>query len=290
MSHRPVLDSVTLRVLCENTVARAPGLLGEWGLSVWIEAGEERVLFDAGEQAACVLNAPKLGVDLGRADAVVVSHGHFDHTGGLARALPLMPGAKVFLHPAVFSARYAVAKDIQIDPRAPLEIGLPGASREALARHTQELVEGPTQVVPGIWATGPIPREEPVEGPGGLGHLDPGRTRLDPIEDDLALWAETGAGILVILGCAHSGVINTLRFVQQQVDSPIVGVVGGTHLREISEERMKATLAHLKSLPLQLLAPCHCTGAREAFELRRAFPDQFRSMSVGDVIRFPEAG
>ncbi len=288
MSARKPLDSVTLTVLCENTVGRSPGLIGEWGLSVWMQAGDRYVLLDAGESAACVSNAPKLGVDLARAEAVVVSHGHFDHTGGLARALPLMPQARVYLHGDAVLHRYATAGDIQVKPDDLPDIGMPEASRAALASREVVTVDKPLEVVPGVWVTGPIPREEAVEGRGGLGWLDRSRTRPDDILDDMALWIETVAGILVVLGCAHAGVINTLRLVQRHTEgAPIVGVVGGTHLRQTSAERMKTTLDFLESLPLQLLAPCHCTGAPEAFELRKAFPRQFAAMTVGDVIRFP---
>lgn len=285
---RTMLESVKLTVLCENTVGRSPGLTAEWGLSVWIEAGGRYVLLDAGEATACVANAPKLGVDLARAEAVVVSHGHFDHTGGLARALPLMPDARVFLHGDALLHRYAKAGDIQLDPAEAMDIGMPDASREALARRDIVMVDGPTEVAPGVWVTGPIPREEPLEGSGGLGWLDRSNTQPDDIHDDMALWIETVAGVLVVLGCAHAGMINTLRLVQRETGgAPITGVVGGTHLRQISAERMNATLAFLGSLPLQLLAPCHCTGAAEAFELRKAFPRQFAGMTVGDVIHFP---
>ncbi len=288
MTARVTLDSVTLTVLCENTVGRSPGLIGEWGLSVWIEAGDRCVLLDAGEAAACVGNAAKLGVDLARAEAVVVSHGHFNHTGGLARALPLMPKARIYLHEDASLHRYATVSDIQVNPDNLPDIGMPEASRAALASRGVVTADGPLEVVPGVWVTGPIPREEAVEGRGGSGWLDRARTRPDTIRDDMAVWIETAAGVLVVLGCAHAGLINTVRLVQRHAEgAPIVGVVGGTHLRQTSAERMKTTLGFLGSLALQLLAPCHCTGAPEAFELRKAFPRQFTGMTVGDVIHFP---
>lgn len=282
------LDAVTLTVLCENTVGRSPGLIAEWGLSVWIEAGDRCILLDAGEQTACAHNAERMGVDLGRAEAVVVSHGHFDHTGGLAHVLPLMPHARIYLHPDALLPRYAKAPDIQRDATRATGIGMPAASRDALAgRETVSVVE-PLEVVPGVWVTGPIPRREPVEGAGGLGFLDPGESEPDPVWDDMALWVETAAGILVVLGCAHAGILNTLAFVRQHADGrPIAALVGGTHLRETTPERMRVTLSVLHSLPLELLAPCHCTGAQEAFELRREFPTVYRSMAVGETIRFP---
>lgn len=282
------LDAVELSILCENTVGKA-GLRGEWGLSVWIDTGTHRVLFDAGESTACVHNAREMGIDLGTADAVVLSHGHYDHTGGLAEVLGRLPLVPVYLHPAAFQHRYAKAGDIALKPEEVRDIGMPTPVREALTSWPDlRPIENPTEIVPGVWATGAIPRVEPTEGQGGTGALEPELTTPDPIADDMAVWVKTSAGILLVLGCAHAGLINTVRLVQKTNDRlPISGVIGGTHLRATTPERMAATIACLRSLPLTMLAACHCTGPHEAFLLQTAFPTQFVSMSAGTRLVFP---
>jgi 7,8-dihydropterin-6-yl-methyl-4-(beta-D-ribofuranosyl)aminobenzene 5'-phosphate synthase len=281
--------AATLTVLCENTAGRA-GLRGEWGLSVWIDTGQHRVLFDAGEATACAHNAREMGVDLSAADAVVLSHGHYDHTGGLAEVLPLLPRVPIYLHPGTLQSRYAKAGDISVNPSEVRDIGMPAAARAHLENADLRYVEAPTEVVPGIWTTGAIPRLDPTEGPGGVGALDPGLTQPDPVVDDMAVWLETEAGILIVLGCAHAGVINTVRLVETMKRGlPITGLIGGTHLRAVSPERMEATIECLRTLPLSMLAACHCTGPKEAFQLQTAFPEQFVPMNAGSILRFPLA-
>lgn len=278
----------TLTVLCENTAGKA-GLRGEWGLSVWIETPSHKVLFDAGESTACLHNAHELGIPIAQADAVVLSHGHYDHTGGLAKVLPLLPECPVYLHEAALKPRYAKAGTIAVNPDEVRQIGMPDEVRKILEqRRNVVFVEQPTEVVPGVWVTGQIPRIEPLEGTGGLGALDREMNIPDIIPDDMAMWIDSSEGVIVVLGCAHAGVINTIRHIQSHTGpKPIIGVLGGTHLRDTSPERLDATLSCLGALPLKLLAACHCTGRKEAFALQAAFPDVFVDMSAGSVIAVP---
>ena len=281
-------ESVTITVLCENTAGR-PWILGEWGLSLWIEAGGSTILLDTGLEHALAHNAAKLGVDLSRADAVVLSHGHVDHVGGLETVLTARPGVPVYLHPDSLLPRWSRMDTVGLEAGRAEPIGMSEQLRAVLEERAElHFVTGPTEIAPFVWVTGEIPRREPVEGTGGLGFLDPTLTRPDLLPGDMALWIETQAGLLVILGCAHAGVINTLRHIQEvSGDAPIAGVIGGTHLLIAKPERMAATIDALKALPLRVLAPCHCTGPKETHELRNAFPDQFAVMSSGSRLVFP---
>lgn len=273
---------VTITVLAENT-AQGMGVLGEHGLSLWIETPETCVLFDTGQGLALPHNAERLSIDLGCADAVVLSHGHYDHTGGLAYALGQAPRAKLFLHPSALIPRFTCR-----DGKA-REIGIPAHIRGAVEERRTSITwtRGPTEVAPGMFVTGPIPRRSGFEDTGGPFFLDADGTVPDPIEDDQAVWVETPGGVVVLLGCAHSGVVNTLDYIREQTGrKPIQAVAGGMHLGSASDERMARTIASLSQLSIEGIWPCHCTGATATAQLMAAVGDRCRPCNVGTRIEF----
>ena len=260
-----------IRVTCliENT-SDDRALAAEHGLSMWIEAHGVRILLDTGQGCACIENARRLGIALADADFIVLSHGHYDHTGGLAAALAAAPTALLVVHPAAAAARYAVR------PGEPgREIGMPDWAREAVARLDRTRIvhaAGPVVLAEGIGVTGPIPRETSFEDAGGPFFLDPAGARPDAIADDQALWIAAAGGLVVLAGCCHAGVINTLRHARRASGiAAIRAVIGGFHLGNANPERLAATAAALEDLRPALLAPCHCTGERATEVLRNAF-------------------
>ncbi|MCC7406610.1 MAG: MBL fold metallo-hydrolase [Phycisphaeraceae bacterium] len=268
--------SVRVIVLVENTVRRQ-GLIGEHGLAYWIEAGGRHVLFDTGQGQALAHNAERLGLDLSAVEAVVLSHGHYDHTGGLGVAIERSPGARIFLHPQATRRRYSGRGE------KTREIGLASVSEAELRGRRERLVwtQGPTEVLPGVMATGEVPRETDYEDTGGDFYLDAQGHEADPILDDQAVYFDTSAGVVVILGCAHAGIINTLRYVQRLTGRPIHAVIGGTHLVNAGTERINKTIEALQAMGLKVFAPAHCTGPRAMAALWTAFPEQIADCSVG---------
>lgn len=250
-------DTIEITLLVDN-VAHRPGLLAEHGLSFWVRAGGRQFLFDLGQSDAFFSNAEALNIHVKDADAVVLSHGHYDHTGGLKRFCDFENDVPVYLHPAALQRRYSRQS---APPHK--DIGMPPEVCAALTsgRHPLVYTEAPTQIFPQVWVTGPIPRRTLYESVGGAFYLDAACERTDRIEDDQAIWIETAAGMVVLLGCAHSGVINTLDYIAELTGvSRFSAVIGGMHLNKARADRLSETLKGLKRHNCEIIAPCHCTG------------------------------
>lgn len=263
--------------LVENT-AGGPGLLAEHGAALYIEADDRRLLFDTGQGMTLLHNTERLGIALERLDTVVLSHGHYDHSGGLTELLALHADLDLYLHPE------ALAPKFNRDGRA---IGAPRDSLgdlDDLAQRVRRLHANsePTSIAPGILLTGEIPRRHAIEDTGGPFYADAERGRLDPIPDDQALVIATPSGSVVVLGCGHAGVVNTLDHIQQLTDArPIHAVIGGMHLLRASPERLAFTLDAFERLDVARVAPNHCTGLAAICAFRARFPTRVLESPVG---------
>jgi 7,8-dihydropterin-6-yl-methyl-4-(beta-D-ribofuranosyl)aminobenzene 5'-phosphate synthase len=231
-----------------------------------------------------VINAETLWLPLDRVEAIVLSHGHYDHTGGVPAMLEVVPEARIYLHPAAFEKKFSQNANGQSR-----EIGMSDCVAQANRRHAGGFIEttGRTEIVEGVFVTGEIPRVNIYEDTGGAFFLDAEGTRRDPLVDDQALVIDLGRSVILLLGCAHSGVVNTLDHVQGLTNGkPVSAVIGGLHLGSASEERIQQTIARLRDAQLEILAPAHCTGWPATAKLWQAFPEVCRPASVGTVFEF----
>lgn len=274
---------IRVTVLVDNRAAE--GLLLEHGLSMWIEAGGLRILFDTGQGGALAGNARKLEIPLEKTDLLVLSHGHFDHAGGVAELLELAPRARVVLHPRALSERYSR------HPGKPARaIGMPPPARQALERLPADRVvraDRPLEIAPGLGVTGPVPRETDYEDSGGPFFLDAEGREADPFPDDQALWLRSARGLVVCAGCSHAGLVNTLRHARRAGGEPALSaVLGGFHLLQADARRLGRTLDALETLSPGILAPGHCTGDAATRALRDRFGDRVSPLEAGMTFRF----
>ncbi len=273
---------IAITILVDNQAG--PGLTTEHGFSLWIEADGRHILFDTGQGPALPVNARTLGVDLRQTDMVVLSHGHYDHTGGIPHVLHVAPNAHVYCHPAVVQPRYSLRNG------SPKPAHMPSESMAALDRLPEKHLRWTSETVmlsENIGLTGPIPRQTTFADTGGAFFLDPEARHADPIEDDLALWIKTDQGLVVCVGCCHAGIINTLTHVRRLSGvAPIRAVIGGLHLLNADSRRLNHTLADMQTMPIETVIPCHCTGDRALDELEAVMGAKTRRSRSGATHHF----
>jgi 7,8-dihydropterin-6-yl-methyl-4-(beta-D-ribofuranosyl)aminobenzene 5'-phosphate synthase len=276
---------VRATTLSENSAFAVPrGMLGEWGLSVLVERDDKKILLDSGSGISAARNGDLLGIDWEGIDAIVLSHGHYDHTGGLRDVLPrIRRQVKVIGHPDVFTAKFIkYSKD---DPAHYIGIPFQRAELERVGADFQ-LTSEPVWLSENVVTSGEIPMITDFETiDPGLCVRENGPMIPDPLRDDQALFIKTAPGLLVVLGCAHRGIINTLHHARNVTGvETIYCVIGGTHLIRASELQMEMTMATLREFGVQRLGVSHCTGMPAAIRLAQEFGPGFFFNNCGSVV------
>jgi 7,8-dihydropterin-6-yl-methyl-4-(beta-D-ribofuranosyl)aminobenzene 5'-phosphate synthase len=276
-----MIDRLRITLLADNCVAD-PNLLGEHGLSMLIEADDKRILFDTGQGRVLRDNLAALGIALAPLDAIVLSHGHYDHTGGLAAVLGETSPSAIFIHPAAMARKFVAGK------RPPYRsIGMPATSCDALRDFQERLVwtRAVTEVAPGVWCTGEIPRAQKNEASEQLFFLDEEGREPDPLLDDQALFVETKRGLVIVAGCAHAGVANTVNHICKLANrTAIHALIGGLHLGRASHQQLEEAGNALGRLSCRILAPCHCTGMSAHAYLRGRFHSLVQDAGAGSCL------
>jgi 7,8-dihydropterin-6-yl-methyl-4-(beta-D-ribofuranosyl)aminobenzene 5'-phosphate synthase len=275
-----------ITILCENIVSKISGM-GEHGFSAFIETDMGSYLFDTGSGLSIIYNANAFKKDLSKVKKIFLSHGHYDHTGGLIHALNFAGPIDVHCHPSVFDEKFKILKDNGQEYRE--FIGIP---------HRQILLETKgasfkfnkdfQEVEKGIFLTGEIPRLTHFEELDKALFVKKSATfEEDYIIDDQALILSTKKGLVVLLGCAHAGIINTLWYVAKNMGvETFQAVIGGTHLGPLTEEQLKYSMDIIKQIDIKILGVSHCTGFIAAQKLFYELGNKCTYASVGSVFEF----
>jgi len=264
-----------LTVLVENATLIDRYLLGEPGLSILVEDDGTRVLFDAGYSDAFLVNAARLGVDLTRLDAVVLSHGHLDHTWGLEPLVRLFSGAawagrevrrpQLVAHPALFDHR---------DAEGVPELGSLLCPNR-LSRHFElNASREPVWLSERLVFLGEIERGSGFEGCASVGRRMTAKGVVDDtVPDDSALAWRSDDGLVIVTGCSHSGICNIVEQARRVTGVERVrDIVGGLHLLAPPPEVLERTAAYLGGLDLDALHACHCTDLASKVALAARTP------------------
>jgi len=274
-----------ITTLSENTAALG-NFLAEWGLSILVETNEANILLDTGPSISASYNADILGIDLSKIDKIVLSHGHYDHTGGLRQILGKMKKeVEIIAHPDIWAAKY-----VRLRSQKDRYIGIPFQRQELESLGASfNLTTKSVKITDNIVTAGEIPMVtdfEEIES-AAVVKEDTG-WQPDKLLDDQALIINTEPGLVVILGCAHRGIINTLYYAQQLTGvKQIHTVLGGCHLIGASEERIWLTIAALRDLDVQRLGVSHCTGLPASAIMAQEFGDRFFFNNAGTVTNLP---
>lgn len=276
-----MFEKLKITVLCENMVGRIGS--GEHGFAAFIETPCGNFLFDTGGGKFLAENAAAFGKDLKTVQKIFLSHGHDDHTGGLALALRSCHGdVEIHAHPEFFQERWLAVESGGEIRRAFKGVPFRREHLESLGgrfvfnRHFLAVAED-------IYMSGEVPRRTPFETADPRQQILEGdKYATDPFIDDQSLILATSEGLVILLGCAHAGMINIIRHaIDKTGENRLAALIGGTHLGFLGKERMEASVAELKKHPVQCVACSHCTGLEGAFLLRETFGERFRYGSVG---------
>ena len=280
--HQPVKG---LKVTVLSTMLAGHAGIGEWGFAALVETDGRRLLVDTGQRPETVLhNAAELVIDLSTVTDVVLTHNHADHTGGLLTLRREMSKK----NPQALS-RVHVGKGIflsRLDPQGRDDNGLlPAKAEYEAGGGTFVEHDGPALLLPGVWLTGPVPRPNPERNWSGALRLQtPSGPVEDTIPEDSSIVVETAEGLVIISGCGHAGIVNTIEYARRMTGQKrILAALGGFHLFPATDERLAWAARRLRQADLGYFLGAHCTGLEAVYRIREMARLERATATVGAV-------
>lgn len=267
-----------IHILADNRV-KTRGFLAEHGLSVFIKHKNNNILFDTGQSDVYLKNAKVMEIDLTASDCIILSHGHYDHCGGLIHFPKTEVSPKIYAHKLAFTKRFTGSY------KAYRDIGVPWSIDENETIKNNLVFNKKTcKIAPDITLCAEIPSTQAFEDvPKGFYTGD--NKALDMMKDEQMLIIERDEGLVVFLGCSHPGIINCLRYALKLFpDRRIDTLVAGMHLENVSPMRLQMTIQCLMDLKINRVVPLHCTGISAISEMKHFLGSRCLALCSGDVL------
>ncbi len=272
---------IKITTIVENTATKAK-FRAEHGLSMLIEKDGKYILFDTGQTDAIVHNSKLLGVDLSRIKTVALSHGHYDHVGGLKHLLDFTSPV-VYAHPEIFRKRYSKLSD----DGSLRYIGI--EDRELYEKKGAKFIlkDEPVEIFDGIFTSGfENMHTDFEEVDKNFVYKEKGGYIRDFVEDDMSLIIDLKDGLFILFGCAHRGIINIIDNAENLFNKKVIGFLGGTHLGPATRLQREKTIEELKKREcIQIMGPSHCTGMLMSAVMYCSFKEKIIFNNVGTIVQ-----
>jgi 7,8-dihydropterin-6-yl-methyl-4-(beta-D-ribofuranosyl)aminobenzene 5'-phosphate synthase len=272
-----------ITTLIEDNPSVNTKLYNEHGLSLYIEIDGMNLLFDTGKSGNFIRNAEILNIDLNKLDYVMISHGHYDHSGGFRKLVEeISKSYKLIVGEGFFNNKYGI---IERDTYKHLGNSF---NKEYINENNiaiKYIKQDIYYITENIMVFTNFKRNNDFELPNKRFQIKQDEKYiLDDFFDEIVLVLKSKSGLFVVVGCSHVGIVNILETIIKRTGLPIYGIIGGTHLIEADEQRLNKTIDFLKEKYIQIIGVSHCTGEKAAGEIKRQFGERFLYNNTGNII------